>query len=481
MTHHSSLITHYSSFQRARVLVVDDDRSMCGMLSRMVAKLGHDIVCAFSVAEGLGQASVGNFDVVFLDVRLPDGSGLEVLQQFRGMPSSPEVIIITAAGDPDGADLAIRSGAWDYIQKPSSVQEMKLPLVRALQYRHEKSQRGLSTSVLSLKRDEIIGSSPQMAACFDLLARTAGTDTTVLITGETGTGKELFASALHKNSARSSKPFIVVDCSALPESLVESILFGHEKGVFTGADRAKQGLIKEADGGTLFLDEVGELPLHVQKSFLRVLQERRFRPLGSKIELQSDFRLVAATNRDLDRMVRDGDFREDLLFRLKSVTINLPPLRERTGDIKELALLHVAKTCERYKIGLKGFAPEFIDALNCYPWPGNVRELLHTIERAVTAAYHEPTLFPNHLPNEIRIYLAKASLGKAATKNTDEDALTSGDIPCLREFREAMDKKYLQDLMVRTGGNIREVSRLSGVSRSRLYELLKLHGIPIPV
>lgn len=259
------------------VLVIDDDKNVCTAISNAVERMGHKTVHALTLKEGLEKACSDSFDVVFLDVQMPDGNGLDILPPIRGTPSSPEVIIITGFADPDGAELAIKNGAWDYIEKPCSVQEMTLPFIRALEYREEKKAAKVP---VALKREGIVGSSPKLGACLDLLPQMSNSVANVLITGETGTGKELFARAIHENSPRAGKNFVVVDCAALPDTLVESVLFGHQKGAFTGADKAQDGLVKQADRGTLFLDEVGELPLSIQKSFLRVLQERRFRPVG---------------------------------------------------------------------------------------------------------------------------------------------------------------------------------------------------------
>jgi two-component system, NtrC family, response regulator len=464
----------------SNILIVDDDESMCSMLAQAIRKAGHQVQCAFTLDEGLQAVSSSNFDLVFLDVHLPDGSGLDALPSFTKSSSAPEVIIITGAGDANGAELAIRSGAWDYIQKPASVQSMTLPLRRALQYREEKLARSGSSTLMAVKRTGIVGNSPQILSCFDQVARVAPTDTNILITGETGTGKELFAQAVHQNSPRHDKSFVVLDCSVLPEMLVESILFGHAKGAFTSADRARDGLIRQAHGGTLFLDEVGELPPNIQKAFLRVLQERRFRPLGSQKEITSDFRLVVATNRNLSQMVAEGRFRDDLLFRLRSFVIELPPLRDRTGDVKDLAMHHLARVCERLKIGLKGLAPEFMEALNSYGWPGNVRELMHAVERAVASALYEHTLYVKHLPAEIRISLARDSLSRKG-----DMAVPTGQPPkCaemplrFKDYRKAMDRQYFLNLMAGADGNVRRACELSGLSRSRFYTLLKLHNLP---
>lgn len=456
------------------VLVVDDDEVIRTMLSEMAMKLGHLAHTAGTVEEAYRKASEEAPDIVFLDVRLPDGTGLDLLPRLREIPSEPEVIIITGLGDPDGAELAIKNGAWDYIRKSASIKEIALPFIRALQYREEKKAR---KPVKALHLDGIIGSSQKIRACLDATAQMAASEGNVLITGETGTGKELFARAIHENSSRAGKPFVVVDCTTLPETLVESVLFGHEKGAFTGAEKAQEGLVKQAHGGTLFLDEIGELPLVVQRSFLRVLQERRFRPVGARQEVESKFRLISATNRDVDEMVKAGHFRLDLSYRIRTLSLRLPPLREHIEDAKDLALYYMQKFADRYGMGPKGFAPEFFDALHAYDWPGNVRELVNAVEQAMAVAKDEPTLFPKHLPTEIRVKIARSSI----TRDTEGPTLPSPGresiIPTIDEYRESMEKRYLQDLVLRTGGKIREACKTSGLSRSRLYALLKKHGI----
>jgi two-component system, NtrC family, response regulator len=454
----------------ANVLIIDDDELICEMLSLMVEDMGHAPSYCLTIEEGFRRASSEEYDVIFLDIRMPDGNGLDLLPKIHELPSQPEVIIITGLGDPDGAEIAIKNGAWDYIEKSSSTKEMALPFTRALQYRQEKTAK---KSPAALKLGGIIGGSASMHACLDLLAQAAYSEANVLIIGETGTGKEVFARAIHDNSRRVENNFVVVDCTALPETLVESVLFGHEKGAFTGADRPQDGLVKQAHGGTLFLDEIGELPLVIQKSFLRVLQEHCFRPVGSKHELTSNFRLLAATNRNLDAMVQEGTFRSDLLFRLRTLTIELPPLTSRKEDIKELAMYHMARVCERYQIGTKGFSPEFLDALMAYEWPGNVRELVNAIERSIAGAYSSPTLFPKHLPLDIRVKVARSAIKKesAPTQNV------GGPLLPLTEYRQTAERQYLQDLLFQTKGSAREACRISGLSRSRFYALLKEHGL----
>lgn len=465
----------------ADVLIVDDDSSMCELLSLVVKRQGHGAAVARTLAEGIKKASEKDFDVLFLDICLPDGNGLEALPLFNGRGSSPEIIIITGKGDLDGAELAIRHSVWDYIQKPATIQAMTLPFLRALQYREEKKSRGENSLRAPLDREGIIGSSPQLMACFDLLAKVARMDSNVLITGETGTGKELFALAVHRNSKRAAGPFVVLDCSSIPETLVESALFGHDKGAFTGADRVREGFIKQADGGTLFLDELGELPPGIQKAFLRGLQERSFRPIGGKREIKSDFRLVAATNRDLRKLVEEGRFREDLLFRIKNFDIRLPPLRERPSDIVDLALYHIERVCGRYGITVKKVSREFMEALKAHLWPGNVRELFHSLERAVATGMDSDTLFPVHLPDDIRMHLLRSSIGNPMTAlERRTNAPFTNDFPRMKDYRNLSDKIYLRDLLARTGKDVKQACILSGLSRSRLYALLKLHGIAIP-
>ncbi|MFA7463445.1 MAG: sigma-54 dependent transcriptional regulator [Syntrophales bacterium] len=461
-----------------KILIIDDDKILTDMLGDLVRHMGHDVQIVHTLEEGLEHVNRSSFDAVFLDVRMPDGSGLDVISRIKQSASAPEVIIITASGDPQGAERAIKSGAWDYIEKPSSIRAMTLPLARALQYREAKKMKKRPLS--ELKKEGIVGSSPQIRVCLDQIAEASCSDASILITGETGTGKELFALAIHHNSARKSGNFVVVDCAALSDNLVESMLFGYEKGAYTGADRSRDGLIIQADGGTLFLDEIGELPLPIQKSFLRVLQEHRFRPLGSKYEMMSDFRLVAATNKDLDQMVRNGQFRSDLLFRLRSLTIELPPLRNREGDIEELARHHLERLRATYGTGTRQFSPEFIKSLKLYDWPGNVRELLNTLEKVFASARGEPVFFSRHLPTQIRIKIAQSLIGRE-TSGERNLAECEPNFPKLQEYRdsaiEKAEKQYLADLLAHTGKDIKNICRISGLSRSRLYELLKKYDL----
>lgn len=453
----------------ANVLIVDDDQMMCDMLADMTEDLGHRAESKQTLADGIKSATTRDYDIVFLDVQMPDGNGLEVIPQLKGTPDHPEIIIITGIGDQNGAELAIKNGAWDYIQKTTSIRDIKLSLQRALEYREQKKRH---EAPVILKRDAIIGDSPPIRQCLTKLAHAAHVETNVLITGETGTGKELFAQALHHNSPRETHNFVVVDCAALPASLIESMLFGHEKGAFTGADRHRQGLIGQADGGTLFLDEVGELPLTLQKALLRVLQEKRYRPLGSKKELISNFRLVSATNRNLKEMVEMNTFRKDLYYRIQTATIELPALRHRKEDIKAIVRYCMTNFCNRSGILEKGFSTDFFDVLESYEWPGNVRELIGTIEKVLAEMHDEATLFSRHLPTQIR---AAAARHKIHTQPpADKRATAPDNVPAkLKDYMDDKRLKYLKDLMRYTDGKVSIACKVAGISRARLYQLLK--------
>lgn len=461
----------------AEVLIIDDDEQMCTLLSETVRRMDHHAVYSITLEQGLDTAVTGQFDVVLLDVNMPDGSGLDVIPRIRASATSPEVIIITGAGDPDGAEIAIKNGAWDYLQKPLSPKTIHLPINRVLQYR--ESLKTAAQTTVALKRKGIVGNSLLMKSCMDALARAANSDANMLITGETGTGKELFAKALHDNSTRSQDNFVVVDCAALPETLVESVLFGHMKGAFTGAETTQDGLVKQADEGTLFLDEVGELPHSVQKKFLRVLQEHRFRPVGGKQEIKSQFRLVAATNRELTAMVDASQFRRDLLYRINTSRIHLPPLRDHTEDIEDIALHHLARLCRHNNIGIKGMSPEFLKALKLFEWPGNVRELVNTLETSLINALHDPVLLPIHLPINIRVSAARSEIEKNASNGEPihREKQHEEHFPSYREYAENNEKNYIEELMSQNRGNIQGACNTSGLSRSRLYALMKKHDI----
>jgi two-component system NtrC family response regulator len=456
----------------AKILIIDDDRVLADMLLEQLEAGGHAAEPAYTLTAGLDLLRQGLFDIVLLDVQLPDGNGLEYIPIITACASKPEVIIITGQGEADGAEKAVVSGAWSYIEKPYVIRELSLQLTRVLQYRREK-QRVVAIPV-SLKRDAIIGSSPAIKKCLDQVARASSSDASVLVTGATGTGKELFARAIHENSARAEKNFVVVDCASLPETLIESTLFGHVKGAFTNADSSQDGLVKHAHGGTLFLDEVGELPMNIQKTFLRLLQEHEYRPVGSTKQLYSDFRVVAATNRDLRECVEKGTFRNDLLFRLQAYTIDLPELRSRLEDVRELVLHFISKLCRRYGLEIKGIAADFTEALLAYHWPGNVRELYQTMEQVFTNPHLGPTCFAIHLPEKFRIQQARAGV---KAKNPLPRQETGGVLPTWSAYKKKCELDYLSELKLVAGGNITEAARISEISRTRLYQLLEKYQL----
>ena len=460
----------------AKVLAIDDDQQICLFYSEMLDQLGHSSTIAHDLQEAKEYLENSEFDLVLLDLELPDGNGLDVMPLLKQHRSPPEVIIITGTGDARGAELAFKYGAWDYVQKPFLLSEVSLPVTRALQYRQEKRE---PQSIIPLVRPRILGESLQIRECLEELGKAAATDANVLLTGETGTGKEIFAKAIHENSKRASKPFIVVDCGALPEQLLESILFGHEKGAFTGADEKQTGLLVQADGGTLMLDEVGELPLSAQKAFLRTLQERIVRPIGGKREIPVNFRLVAATHQDLPAMVEKNLFREDLLYRIRTFEIPLPPLRERKEDIEEIAIKKLYELAKRYNLEVKAISPEFIKILHSYNWPGNVRELINVLEYVLAHAGNDPTLYPMHLPPEYRVSDLTFGVEQGASALMNMTDSEFGDaLPALSTYRNTLEKNYLKQLIQQSYGDHKAACKISGISRSRLYGLLKKHDLP---
>lgn len=458
----------------AKILVVDDDEIICSLLKALCSTMGHEATLTYRLEDGLKEINSDEYDLVLLDIHLPDGNGLEMLPKYRQSHSAPEIVILTAHGDPDGSELAIKAGAWDYLSKPAKIEEMNLVISRALEFR--KINQTVRPHI-HLNRSNFIGDSPQITQCLDLVAQAADSQANTLINGETGTGKEGIAIMIHNNSPRVSRLFVVVDCSNLPENLVESVLFGHEKGAFTGADVSKDGLIKAADGGTLFLDEIGELPMEMQKKFLRVLEGHQFRPVGSLKETQSNFRLIASTNRDLDQMVREGRFREDLLFRLKTIKIDVPPLRERKGDLMPMIIFFMSRFHEKYGKGLKGISPDMLEAIQSYTWPGNVRELKNAMERAYLVAGQQPTLIPNHLPHEIRIKLTRELFKKPSLPIQGSDFFK---MPVdIEKARQQMERVYLIQLANYCHGDIDKACQVSGLSRTRLYELYRRNHLSL--
>ncbi|MFC1734476.1 sigma-54-dependent transcriptional regulator [Candidatus Hydrogenedentota bacterium] len=458
------------------VLVVDDDKAVRKILSSVVSSTCVAVDEAGTLQEALEKARNENYDLVFLDVKLPDGNGIEAITHFSSQPSEPEVVIMTGYAQSGGVEEAIHRGAWDYLIKPFSLKLVRAILTRTSEYRHTRSHEGTDES---FNFPGIVGPSAAMHSCYKQLGLAGRGDVNVLLTGESGAGKELCALAIHENSRRRTMPFIVVDCTALPPDLVEGVLFGHEKGAFTSADRERLGLMKMADGGTLFLDEVAELPMSVQTAFLRAIQERRFRPIGGQKEVKSEFRLIAATNRNLGLQVAEQDFRQDLFFRLNVLPIHVPPLRERRDDIPSLVKGLMASCCERYSISVKQVDPEALEVLVNYHWPGNIRQLSNAVQHAATTAGNDLIVFAKHLPNEIRVASLKArytldgSLLDGAEMSDDAETALKPWTAFKKDATERAEREYVTKLQAATGGDVGEALKISDMSRSSYYALVK--------
>lgn len=465
----------------ARILVIDDDVLIRNSFSRLFSTLGHEVRLAGNLAAAKAEAQRG-VDIIYLDLDLPDGNGIKAIDALSSVRGDPEIIVVTGMGSLYGAKRTLQSNVWDYITKPASPQVIKATLAGALRYRQASKPTPVNGD--GFDRCGIIGQDATMLRTLQTIEKAALSDASVLIAGETGVGKELTAKAIHANSHRKRGPFVVVDCSNMTDTLVESMLYGHAKGAFTGAHTDRKGLVAEADGGTIFLDEVGELSLTLQKSFLRLLQEHRYRPVGSAKEHNSDFRLVAATNRNLADMVRDGDFRNDLLFRIRTVEIDVPPLRDRKTDKARLTDHFIHQFCDRYGLTPKHPSKELLTIVRGYRWPGNVRELAGAMEAAVIHAGKDPAIYPKHLPGSIRLSFlhereAQDQQEKMAAAPSIETKRHPGDpLDPYRRYKERCDRKYFRRLMDIADGDIARASLLSGLSVPSIYRRLSLSGIP---
>ena len=371
-----------------RILVADDHDALRRGLARGLAEAGHEVEEAFNGNAAIERLHESYFDVVLSDLKMGGSDGMDVLRTTRALQPTTAVILMTAFGSVNTAVEAMKIGAFDYVQKPFEIEEMEVKIEKALEMQRLKHEleylRGTQQDIYDF--DRIVGSSPALQRVLDVVRKVAKSNTTVLVRGETGTGKELIAGAIHHNSLRNSRNFVKVNCAALQENLLESELFGHEKGAFTGADKQRIGRFEQADGGTLFLDEIGDMSPNTQAKILRVLQEHEFERLGGTRTLRVDVRLIAATNRDLSAMVQAGQFREDLYYRLNVVSIEMPPLRERKDDIVPLAGSFIRKFAGELKKKIEGLDHDAQKLLMRYNWPGNIRELENTIERAMLLA-----------------------------------------------------------------------------------------------
>ena len=451
------------------VLVVDDKENMLHLLTRILGD-AYQVKTVEDGGRALALIQTQRFDVVLTDIRMPGADGFEVLKAVKQQAPDTEVILMTAYASIAKAVEAIKEGAYDYLSKPFDPDEVSLVVARALERKRLKEQTA------SLQRElegiygfqNIIGRSPPMRALYGLLERAAELDITVLVTGETGTGKELVARAIHHHGPRKDRPFVAINCGALPSELIESELFGHARGAFTGAVETKAGLFEEASGGTIFLDEIGELPLAVQVKLNRTLQEKEVRRVGDAVARRIDSRVIAATHRDLKADVAAGRFREDLYYRLNIFPVQLPPLRERREDIPLLAMQFLQKAAKTYRQPVDGFEPDALRALTGYAWPGNVRQLENAIERAVAIATG-PRVGMDALPQEI---------------TGGQQGTLPADLLVKMPFREAVDlardrasRDYLIALMREFGGNVTRAAERAGMERESLHRLLKRYGL----
>jgi two-component system response regulator HydG len=451
---------------KGRVLVVDDDPRMCELVERGLERRGFEVETRTSVLDALSHHDLSAVDAVVTDLKMPQMGGLDLCERIVTSYPDVPVVVITAFGSLETAVAAMRVGAYDFITKPFEIDELFFALDRAVQYRR------LEAEVRRLRRvagedegfGELIGESDAMRRVRDLIARVADSDATTLVTGESGTGKELVARALHQLGPRRSGPFVALNCAAVPETLIESELFGHARGAFTDARAARTGLFVQADRGTLFLDEVAELPLALQPKLLRALQERLVRPVGGDAEVRFDARLVAATNRDLASAVEEGRFREDLFFRVNVIQIEMPPLRARVGDVLILAQHFVQRACERSGKPVIGLSPAAAERLLAYPWPGNVRELQNCMERAIVLARYDQIMVED-LPEQVRAY-------KSA------HVLVMGEDPSELAPLEEVERRYILKVMDAVGGNKTLAARVLGLDRKTLYRKLERYGGP---
>ncbi|MCK4301129.1 MAG: sigma-54-dependent Fis family transcriptional regulator [candidate division Zixibacteria bacterium] len=447
----------------ARILVIDDEESMCDFMEIMLAKEGYQVETVDSPRVGVSMLKERNFDLVIADLNMPEMSGIEVLTEVKSFKKEQDLVVMTAYASVDTAIEAMKRGAVDYITKPFKVDEIKLVIEKII------NRRKLQVENVNLKKqlqghnsfDNFIGASEAVQKLKKLALRVASSDSTVLIRGESGTGKDLIARAIHHHSPRCGGPFITINCAALPESLLESELFGHKKGAFTGAIKDKEGLFKAADGGTFFLDEVGNTSLAIQVKLLRVLEDKIITPVGGTRPMEVDVRLIAATNADLEEEVKAGRFRADLFYRLNVLPLHIPPLRERQGDTRLLAECFVDKYCGKLKTAAKSISDDAMAFLTKYHWPGNVRELENTIERAVllnrTDAL-EVADFPEKLQGPAPVSVVQ-----------ENDQAT----PTLQHI----EKAYIHYILSQTDGKKATAARILGIDTSTLYRKLERYDL----
>jgi two-component system response regulator HydG len=462
-----SVMGHYNSAMKPKILVVDDESSHRQMIKAVLSPEGYEIREAADGHQAVQAVEEKFHDLILMDIRMPGLSGIEALQKIKDISPGIPIIIMTAYASVHTAIEALKSGAYDYLTKPLDIEELKILVAKALRFQKLEQENIYLKEQLNDRFDfsNIIGCSPAMKQLFETMGLVAPSEASILIVGESGTGKELIANAIHQNSVRAQRPFIKVNCAALPETLLESELFGHEKGAFTGATARKQGRFQLAHNSSILLDEIGEMSPTTQAKILRVLQEREFEPVGSTQTIKVDTRVIAATNKDLEEEIRQGRFREDLFYRINVVTIVVPPLRERHEDIPLLADFFLKRFAEKNRRVIKGITPRAMDLLMRYDWSGNVRELENVVERAVIMARGEmitPMEFPENL-KELDVELKEPSLNLSAGRS-------------LKEIEKEMILRTLEE----TGGNRTHAADILGISRRTLQLKLKEYGINPP-
>src|SRR5579872_460222 len=478
--------THSDNPRPSTILVIDDDRATLHLMQQTFRDSGMTVMTAKTASQGLDIVAEHHPDLVLLDVMLPDISGLEAFESIRRLDSRLPVIFITAGGTSDTAIEAVKVGAYDYLLKPLDVEQVRRLVGQALEMRRLMHVTVALPGVGDEKDqdDLMVGRSPRMLDVYKAIGRVAPQDVTVLIRGESGTGKELIARAIYQHSQRSQAPFLAVNCAAIPDALLESELFGHEKGSFTGADRQRIGKFEQCSGGTIFLDEVGDMSPLVQGKLLRLLQEQRFERVGGNQTIQTDVRIIAATHRDLENMSNEGLFRSDLYYRLNGFTITVPPLRERGDDIVLMLDRIYSLYAKQFGKEVQGIAPDALKLLIEYPWPGNVREMQSAVRRALLQTTG-PVLLAESLPEEIRTGLRRPGQDAAGTgvagnlERLIEARLQAKTTDLYAETLAAMEKYLLTRVLRLTSGNQSHTARILGITRGSLRNKLHAHNIHI--
>ena len=458
-----------------KILVVDDDPNLIELVKIRLESAGYDVTAVVKEEDAIGAVKSQPVDLCLLDLMLSERDGISLMEEVHAITPDIPAIILTAHGTIESAVEAMRKGAYSYLTKPFEPRDLLLQIERALEHRRLNSEIKRLKNLLAEKYDfaNIIARSGKMRSVLDVVTRIARLDSTVYIHGESGTGKELIAKAIHLASDRKEQGFVALNCAALPETLLESELFGHEKGAFTGAVKSTRGLFTQAHGGTLFLDEIGDMPLSTQSKLLRVLQERQFYSVGSEVPMEVDVRVIIATNKDLAEQVKKGLFRDDLFYRIHVIPIYLPPLRERKEDIVALVEHFLKKCSQQMKKEVKGVTPEALRKMMLHDWPGNVRELENTIEYAV--AMTQKDVITDDYVLQTKPVLSDGAKMLVPDRSGDSDER----LKPLKDARDAFERDYLVQVLSMTEGNVSQAAKLAGKYRADLYDLLKKHDLRV--